>query len=116
MKVMVGMIAYDRREGGKKEEDQEEGREGKIERKQREDSRNTSPRDIRSMHRIACGRRDITIIFDIFFVIVPGSGSVLRSRRNGRVEVTVTVTGADRSGRSRRGWNTPITAVIIFVR
>jgi hypothetical protein len=84
-------------------------------RRGRGDSRYTCPRHISSMHRIAGGWRDITIIFDILFVIVPGSGSILRSRRNRRVEVTVPITiiVVDRSG--SRGGNTPITAVIIVV-
>jgi hypothetical protein len=102
----------------KKEEKREEGEGKNRQGREREDSRYTCPRHISSMHRIACGRRDIPIIFDILFIIVPGSGSILRSRRNRRVEVSVpvpiTIIVVDRSGSG--GGNTPITAVIIVVR
>jgi hypothetical protein len=98
----------------KKKERREEGRGKNREGREREDSRYTCPRHIGSMHGIAGGWRDIAIIFNILFVIVPGSGSILRSgRRKRRVVITVTV--ADRFGRGRRGGDTPITSIIITI-
>jgi hypothetical protein len=122
MTVLVALNAGEGKgRGGTREEakrTRKEEKEGRRGRRRREDSRDTSPRDVRSMHGIAGGWRDITIIFDILFVIVPGSGSILRSRRNRRVEVFIPITiiavVVDRSG-SGSG-NTPITAVIIVVR
>jgi hypothetical protein len=116
-KVMIEEKGKGRREIRRRKRNEKKGEErtGKEERREREDSRHTCPRHISSMHRIACGRRDIAIIFEILFIIVPGSGSILGSRRNRRVEVSVAITiiVVDRS--SSRGGNTPITSIIVTI-